>query len=336
MISSSIGDLARGFAMKRQSAALKETLTRLGGEVSTGRVTDPVARLDGNLSRLSQIERDLTLAAGFRDAAAGAGTDAQAMQFALQRVTAGSDRLLSGLTLSGTDAGRAPLTVIANEARASLEGMVAALGVRVAGRHLFAGAAVGRTPLAPASEIVSRLRDAIAAARTPAEALAAADGFFLDPGGGFETGIYRGSAEGLAPIPLGAGEHAVLSLRADDPALRDTLKYTALAALADDPALVMDDAMRRGLLDCARDGLSGAREAQTALQAQLGTAESDIARARARIGAETSALEIARAALLGVDPYRAATELEAARLQLETVYTVTARLSHLSLVNFLS
>jgi flagellar hook-associated protein 3 FlgL len=36
-----------------------------------------------------------------------------------------------------------------------------------------------------------------------------------------------------------------------------------------------------------------------------------------------------------VDPYEAATKLEAAQSQLEALYTVTARLSRLNLVDFL-
>jgi flagellar hook-associated protein 3 FlgL len=46
-------------------------------------------------------------------------------------------------------------------------------------------------------------------------------------------------------------------------------------------------------------------------------------------------LEIARADLVAIDPFEAATRMEAAQTQLETLYSVTARLSRLSLVDFL-
>ena len=57
--------------------------------------------------------------------------------------------------------------------------------------------------------------------------------------------------------------------------------------------------------------------------------------ASARNGAETSALEIARTDILAIDPYRTATELQSTETRLETLYTLTARLSRLSLSEYL-
>ena len=54
-----------------------------------------------------------------------------------------------------------------------------------------------------------------------------------------------------------------------------------------------------------------------------------------RNGAETTSLQIARNGITAVDPYETASRLEATRQQLETLYTLTARISRLSLVDFL-
>jgi len=336
MTLTSIGDLSRGFALKRQSVALKQALTRLGTEVSTGYAADPVAQLGGNTARLSRIEHDLALASSYRDTVSGARTAAETMQIALQRIGDDTDGLVDALVLAGADARPSGITLAAAEAGATLEGMVSALNTGVADRQLFSGAAVDTAPLIPAGDILAQLRTTMAAASTPADVEAAADAFFDTPGGAFETLVYRGAANDLAPIDLGAGETATLNLRADDAAFRDTLKHTALAALAGDTGLTLTEDARRGVLDRALDGLLGARDALSGRQATLGLAENRIAQADARIGAETAALEMARNTLLSVDSYQAATELEAVRLQLETVYSVTARLSRLSLVNFLS
>lgn len=177
--------------------------------------------------------------------------------------------------------------------------------------------------------------NAIAGAVSPADARAAADAFFDTPGGDFEVLVYSGGTTGLAPVQLGAGESADLDLRADHVAFRETLKNAALVALVDDPGLALGDAARRGLFGDALDGLLSAKAAQVAVRADLGFAEERIARAGTRIEAEIAGLQIARNELLAVDPFEAATELEAVQLQLETLYTVTARTSRLSLVNFL-
>ena len=54
-----------------------------------------------------------------------------------------------------------------------------------------------------------------------------------------------------------------------------------------------------------------------------------------RNAAETARLERARNDIVAADPYDAATALEAVRLQTETLYSVTARLSQLRLSEYL-
>jgi flagellar hook-associated protein 3 FlgL len=71
------------------------------------------------------------------------------------------------------------------------------------------------------------------------------------------------------------------------------------------------------------------------LRAVVGDAEAAIERARIRNEAELSAAELARARILEADPFRAATDLQSVQNQLESLYTVTSRLSRLSLTSFL-
>jgi flagellar hook-associated protein 3 FlgL len=74
---------------------------------------------------------------------------------------------------------------------------------------------------------------------------------------------------------------------------------------------------------------------RASLQGRLGLTQARIDQAQTRNTAEQSMLEIARADLVAIDPFEAATRMEAAQTQLETLYSVTARLSRLSLVDFL-
>lgn len=336
MTVTSIGDLARGYVLRSRNTALNQTLTRLTKEVASGRTSDPAARLNGHFSYLSQIEHDLTVAASYGAGAKEVQISASTMQAALGQIGEMTDELLGTLTIAATGAGPTDITSVASDARGTVESTIAALNSSVAGRHLFSGAAVDRPALAEADILLSELRSSMAGAVSPADARAAADAFFDTPGGGFETLVYGGSTTSLAPVQLGAGESADLNLRADHVAFRETLKNAALVALADDPGLALDEGARRGLFGDALDGLLSARDAQVVVRADLGFAEERIARASTRVEAEISGLQIARNELLEVDPFEAATELEAVQLQLETLYTVTARTSRLSLVNFLS
>ncbi|SMO86247.1 flagellin C-terminal helical region [Thalassovita litoralis] len=123
-----------------------------------------------------------------------------------------------------------------------------------------------------------------------------------------------------------------LDLRADAPELRDLMADVALAALSADYATAD---VQTGLLKRAGNGLLQDQDNLTALRADLGFAESRIEEIGAGIAAERVSLNYAREALLGVDEYEAATRLENVQFQLEALYTVTARLSGLSLVDYL-
>ena len=226
--------------------------------------------------------------------------------------------------------------LIAEEARNNLGSIVSALNSNVAGRAIFAGNEVSTLPIVSAEDIVAAVRTALTGATTSADVRSALDTFFDPPGGDFETLIYQGATASLAPMQLGDGESVDLDLRADSVAFRATLKETTLAVLMAEtvPSLITGEAAV--LAKSLAEGLYGAQDAITAISADLGFAEGRVDQALTRISAEITSLEIVRGQLVEVDPFKTATELENVQLQLETLYTLTARSSRLSLVNFLS
>jgi flagellar hook-associated protein 3 FlgL len=336
MAAISLGDMAQAFLLRSRNHGLKTTLTRLTSEVATGQVADPAERLSGHYSYLSQIERDRILVDARTIAAKEVTISSSAMQTSLERIGDAADDLVQSLSLSATTTGEVHLSIVSANARGQLENMIAALNVNVAGRHLFSGTDVTAPALTDAETLMNELRTALSGATTQADLMAAADAFFDAPGGTFETMIYQGSTTSLTPVQLGSGESVNLDIRADDQSLRDLIKHVAIAALIDDPALSISEPGRKALPEKVLGGLLGAKDDLVSLRANLGFAEERIDRASSRLGAEDTALQLARNTLLEADPYDAATELEAVRLQIETLYTVTARTSRLSLVNFLS
>ncbi|PQO24558.1 flagellar biosynthesis protein FlgL, partial [Rhodobacteraceae bacterium WD3A24] len=72
-----------------------------------------------------------------------------------------------------------------------------------------------------------------------------------------------------------------------------------------------------------------------ALEGRVGAAEARVERAAARNSAEATAMESARNDLVGRDPFETASALQETTARLEKIYTVTARLSRLSLLEFL-
>ena len=70
-------------------------------------------------------------------------------------------------------------------------------------------------------------------------------------------------------------------------------------------------------------------------QGALGVLEAEVERITVAQNAEISALTLARNEIANADPFETASALQAVQLQLETHYQMTARLSQLSLVNFI-
>ena len=333
----SIGDLAQSFMLRRQGTLLKQQMNRLTGELSSGRAADLNRHLSGSFAFLADIENDLTVQASYRTAATEAQFTAAAMQSALDHVQTLTVDLAETAVTAGTVSGDvANLGLLAEQGRNILGSIIGALNTQVAGRAVFAGNAVTSVPLATDQDLLTALRAALAGAVTATDVRATLDAFFDTAGGGFETLIYQGATTALAPMQLGEGESVALDLRADNTAIRAVLKETALAALLDDPALTLTAGEDTLLATSLGEGLFSAQGTVTGIRADLGFAEGRVDYALARTSAQITSLELARSELVSVDPFETATELENVQLQIETLYTLTARTSRLSLVNFLS
>lgn len=331
----SLGDLAQSFMLRQQNLQLRQEVNRLSAEVTTGRTADLSGRMSGDFAYLADIERSLGLLQGYRTSVTEAAVFTSAMQASLDRVQDISDTLSRSLFDSAGSGLPALQTLGATSAKAALSEIVAAFNTQTAGRSLFAGNATDQPALAAADTILAELRTVVGSQTTAAGLKAAVDQWFDAASGGFETLGYLGATEGLAPYRLDREGTVDLDLRADSPALKEILKQVSLAALAGDASLPLTERARSDLLRQAGEGLLGSKDKLIELRAHLGFAEARIEEGRVRLSSEKSSLELARNALLSVDPFESATLLENAQSQLESLYAVTVRLSRLSLSEFM-
>jgi flagellar hook-associated protein 3 FlgL len=329
-----IGDLSQSFQLRRDNARLKEDLQRLTAELSTGRIADLRAAAGGDLRPLGSFERSISLLASFRASNREAALFSEVVQSALGDVQAGAETLSATALLARTSAVPAQLDAVGREAVQQFESAVARLNQQAAGRSLFAGLATDGPALRPATEILDAIELAVAGATTVADVGTALDTWF-GPGGGFETFAYTGSPDPLRAFRVSPGESVDLPVTALAPAVRETLRGIAMAALLDRGVLAGDVAQRAALAGASGEALIAGRDRLVALRGGVGDAEAAIERARVRNESEGAAAERARAAIVEADPFQAATELQALQGQLETLYAITARLSGLSLTNFL-
>jgi flagellar hook-associated protein 3 FlgL len=209
---------------------------------------------------------------------------------------------------------------------------VAALNTRFSDRSVFSGVNSDAQALPDAAAILTALEAATAGAVTVTDVQTAIDTWFADPLG--YAAAYGGGGP-RTPVQVAPGETADLSITAMDPALTETLKGLATVALLGRGVLAGQPAAQEALAQGAGAALLSAGNARTDLMARIGTVQAHVAQAETRNTTEGSALAILRVGIVGADPFDAATKLQDLQTRLEALYLITARVSRLSLAEYI-
>lgn len=329
----SLGDLAQTFMLRRQNTDLKADLQRLTTELSSGNAADTGRHIGGDYSALAGIDASLARLQGYKSTTSEAALLSGAMQSVLGTVEGMASAI--GPTLLATSNSVSPTQVnaIGSEARQKLATAVALFNTDISGRTLFAGTATDGKAMMDADALLTTLEGEIAGATSAFDVASRVNAWFQSPTGFSAVGYLGGPP--LSPVAVAAGETTSLDITAANPGIRDTINGLAMAALLARGALAGDTPARSQLARLAGESLINSQASRTDLAARLGTAEGQIEAAATRNNAETTSLQIARNGITAVDPYETASRLEATRQQLETLYALTARVSRLSLVDFL-
>ncbi len=329
----SLGDLTHSFVLRRQSTDLKAAAQRLSSEVTTGRVADTARAVSGDLVPLTGIETSLTRLQAYRSATTEAGLFASSLQEALGVLDRLSGSLATSLVTASNSGHGTMVAAAGADAAERFDAAIATLNTRLGDRSLFAGVATGEPALVSSATILAALDAAVAGTTTAEDAAAAVAAWFTAPTG-FAAVAYRGG-DPMSPLPVSPEDDVRLDVTAMDPTILRTLEGLALAALIDRTSAPASNAERTTLARLAGERLMSGQTDRAGLAARVGTAEARIDAAVQRNDTEKSALERVRAGILSVDPYAAASELQAVQTQIETLHAVTARLARLSLVDFL-
>ena len=336
MTSVTIGDMARHFMLRRQNTDLQARLATLSKELTTGKKADVAGAVSGDFKVLAGLDHRLGILDGYKTATSEAGFFAENLQHVLGTVASIAGDTGPTLLGAGTTGGVQSVTITTGDARQKFSSVVSALNTQVADRFLLSGAATDRAPISGATDIMNALSAATAGQTTASGIITTVDSWFDAPpgGGGFADAIYGGAGQ-PGTFATGPNDEVTLDVTAVDPAIIDALKGLALASLVSGGALAGDDTGRAFLTRTAGETLQAAGSDLALLRGRVGSVEARIADSETRNAAETTALTIARAQIVEADPYETATTLEGTQTQIETLYSITARLSRLTLADFL-
>lgn len=336
MAMTSIGDLSRSLILRQANVATKSELTARAREVTTGIHDDIAAALGGDTRGLGQVEARLAALAAYDRSSGDLARQAEGMQHVLETMQGVAQSL--GANLVQTASLPSPHSVAAGlvQARQQLSDVVGQINISAGGRFLFSGTDVTTAPLPAADDLLAATRAAIGSPATAGDLIAAVSAFFDAPpgAGGFSDSVYQGDP---APITaaIAPGQNAALNANATSPAIREMLKGMTLLALATEAPWSGDTQAQARIMHASGEALLAADGGLSLLRGDVGTTESALARAQTRNSAESTALNLNRTAMIGVDRYEAASAVAEAEARMEAIYSLTARLSRLSLAAYL-
>lgn len=335
MTFNSVGDLATSIQLRRQNADLKANLNRLSNELSTGVSSDLGTKLRGNFSALAGLERGISIADSYMVGISERQLDTSTAQSALEKLR--SLGQISGALLTVQETADPTLVRSAGQdALSRFSATLQTLNTQAGGRSIFAGITPDSPAVANAETILAALEAEITlAAADTAETVSTVVDTWFEAGGGYDTIGYLGDTPSAFGAKLSASETAPPPTTAQDTSIRSFLSELAKGALVGRGALQTDPIEQGLLARMSGEGLVAADSDLIDLKSSIGIVEAQIERANVEVRTEIQALQIARNELISVDPFETAVKLENAQLQLETFYSVTARLSGLSLVNYI-
>lgn len=332
----SIGDLSRAALLRQANAQLKSRLLVLTQESASGVKSDMAQAVGGNFGHLAQVEARLTTLAAYRETAAAAQAELAGLQAALETIGKIGSEIGNGMSSGVSATDETSISIRSRQARDDLNAVVGLMNVEIGGRFLLSGSAVETRPMGDAAGILADARAQVAGLTDPSAIAAAISGWFdATPGqGGFADTWFGGNTD-TRTVASSSQAAVTQTLTGLDPSFRDILKGLVLGALADDPAVALAREDKASLVaQAGATTLAGVR-ALTMRRAEVGMQEEAIARDAARNAAETTAMSIARTRIVEADPYETASALTQTETSLQNLYALTARLSRLSLTDYL-
>ena len=327
-----LGNLAQSMVARHAQTRIQSDLTRLSLELTTGLTQDVGETTRGDTRALTALNHQLTDLDAYNTARSEAALLARSTQAGLDSMRTRLGHVNEGVAVLSQTRDPAQHAMLKEQARADFIGIVGDLNTQVAGRNLFSGTTQDGLTMRAAEGILADITSAISGVTTSTDFDAALDAYFA-AGGAFESNDYLGSTVDIQPIRISPQERVEPTVRADHPAVRETLK--SLAHLITLSETNLSEGEQKISIDRIMGGFLEADRALIEVKSGIGTAEARIDLSASRSAGERAAYDTARLDILGIDSYATATRLEQTQTQLQTLYTITARLSGLNLVNFL-
>ena len=330
-------------------------------EVTTGRLVDVGLTLGSGSSRSISMRTELQTVDQQVQTNGVLGNRFDQMQTALSSIANSAQSFMQSLIANGGTASGTAATI--DQAKSSLDQLMAALNTSSGGRFLFSGAkadqpaiafhAAGATTAVGAYDQGSSAQAATAGAFSTAfgttqdgagvaaisadDLKAFLDGPFADLFGDASAGGGFGNFSGTTPEPVYNAIDGASRVNTAYPATSEAFRNItkAYVMLSDLGAGGMSDDARQLLTSQATETLGKGISQLTDMRGQIGATQARIENTNTALKSRSNVVTMSLNSLEEVDPYEASVRVTNLTNLLESSYALTARISRLSLLNYL-
>lgn len=331
----SIGDQSMNFMSLRNGGEIKSSLARLTNELSSGKAADLTAHLDGDTRQFSGLAHSLRVLSAHQSAFKETSLVLNHMQTNLEHFDSSRANIMSEFLTLGPVGVTTNFSQLAASGRDAFDSLVGTLNAEFGGKSLFAGSALDANALSPGTAMLDDIRSRLVGATTQTQVEDVVEAWFSDTGGGFETLGYSGDLGNHQSLRISSDNVSEIAIRADDPRVRSVLQGVALGVVAAEMSTELLPEDQASLLQTAGALLLKSAGGVVELQGYLGGLQSSLEVNRSRNESEKTAVQIAINERSNIDPFETASKLQAIQLQLETHFTVSARLAQLNFAEYI-
>ncbi|EJF88527.1 flagellar hook-associated family protein [Bartonella melophagi] len=326
-------------------------------EATTGKLYDPGLTLGRGTGRLVNIESQMSYVEGFSNTNKLAMLRMSSMQAAIHSLISSGDAAAApgALTLFNNmlmgDPGNTTPSVIQAVAQDSLSAFISALNTNYNGEYVFGGINTSEQPLnfytvggkTGPSKVVKDTFDKFLDGRKPEDLTSEEMEEFID--GPFSnlfdeenfTKVFSNAQDGsIEKRILSNGEIVNIAASVNEKGFRNAMKNMVLVAEFGDIGLSKQESLYSKVRTSNdQTSTSSSTSEIIAIASRIGSAEVRVKTVTQRIEIQTDLLMKAKIDLIGVDSTGAVQKVQALEAMLNLSYTLTGRISQLSLVNYL-
>ena len=334
------------FAIPRNAVTdLQNQITKAETEVSTGQLADPVGTLGSQFGLYQTLKAQSANLSNIQSTNAITSSTLTASQNALKQIASDTQSFLSDI-LTAQSSG--DVSTLQTSAQALFSSFTSLLNSTGGGAYLFAGT---NSSVKPILDYSQGAQAATAGAFQSAFGMSQSDPqvstISATAMGSFLTGAFAGLFQGTSwttnwsqasSTPTSAlispTDTVTTSVTANNSAFQDLANaYTSILDLGIGN---MNAPAQLAVLKNAASEIGLAQQGITNMQTTLGISQGQITSVNSQMQAQASLIDNTVSQLDVVNPYNSASALTNLTTQLETAYSLTNRISKLSLVNYLT